>query len=351
MNYKNKKGFLLIMVIVFSFGFLAGCSSNSETPIEKQGFYMGTVVTEKAYGQNASQAVAEGMRRIKDLEDKMTVNAPGGEIAQLNVSAGNGAYVPLSSDSLYVLKSALKYGQLTQGTFDVTIGPLVQSWGSFKPNSKIPSPIEIDRIRELVNYRDLEFNEKENAVRLKNPGQMIDLGGIAKGYAGDEVIKIFKAYGIESAYVNLGGNVVVLGGKPDGSPWNVGIRNPRAQDGSSLGVLEIRDKTVVTSGDYERYFEEDGLRYHHILDPQTGYPAQSGLISVTVVSDTSMEADALSTAVFILGLAKGLELVQSMAGVDAILITEDREIYITSGLKESFTLTDQGGSYRYHEKT
>ena len=348
---KNKNVLLMFIVIVSGFGFLAGCSNNSEIPVEKQGFYMGTVVTEKVYGQNAQKAADEGMKRIKNLQDKMTINAPGGEIAQLNASAGNNAYVPLSFDSLNVLKSALKYAQLSQGAFDVTIGPLVQSWGSFKQNPHIPSQTEIEQIKKLFNYQDLEINEKENAARLKNPGQMVDLGGIAKGYAGDEVIKIFKAYGIESAFVNLGGNVLVLGEKPDGSSWNVGIQNPRAEDGSCIGVLEIKDKTVVTSGDYERYFEEGGVRYHHILDPKTGYPSKSGLASVTIVTEASIEADTLSTATFVLGLTKGLELVQSLEGVEAIFITEDRQIYITAGLKDSFTLTDQGGTYRYHEKT
>lgn len=346
----NKNIFLIFIAIFFSFGFLAGCSSNPESPVEKQGFYMGTVVTLKAYGPNAQKAVDEGMERIKDLQDKMTISAPGSEIGQLNASAGNSAYVPLSSDSIYVLKTALKYAQLSQGSFDVTIGPLVRSWGNFTQNPQIPSPTEIDRIKKIINYRDLEINEKENTARLKNPGQIVDLGGIAKGYAGDEVIKIFKAYGIESAFINLGGNVVALGGKPDGSPWYVGIQNPRAQDRGCIGVLKIKDKTVVTSGDYERYFEESGVRYHHILDPKTGYPSQSGLISVTIVTESSIDADALSTAVFVLGLAKGLELVQSLEGVEAVFITGDRQIYITSGLKDSFTLTDPGGTYQYHEK-
>lgn len=347
---KKRTVLLMFIGMVSGLAFLAGCSNNSEIPVEKQGFYMGTVVTAQAYGPQAPKAVEEGLKRIKDLEDKMTVNTPGGEIARLNASAGNSAYIPLSSDSLSVLKTALKYGQLSRGAFDLTVGPLVQVWG-FAQNPQVPAPTEIEGIKELVNYRDVEIKEEEKAARLKKPGQMVDLGGIAKGYAGDEVLKIFRAYGLESAFINLGGNVVVLGGKPDGSPWKVGIRNPGTQDGSSLGVLEVRDKAVVTSGDYERYFEEGGRRYHHILDPQTGYPSQSGLISVTIVSGTSMEADALSTAAFVLGLAEGLKLVQSLEGVEAIFITGDREIYLTPGLKDNFTLTDQGGTYHCYETT
>ncbi len=349
MNDKNI--FLIFMVLFFSFSFLAGCGNNPEIPVEKQGFYMGTVVTVKAYGQKAQIAADEAMLRVKDLQDKMTIHAPDGEIDRLNTSAGNGAWVPLSADTVYVLKTALKYAQLSQGAFDITIGPLVRSWGNFAQNPQIPSPAEIDRVKKLINDQDLEINEKENAARLKNPGQMVDLGGIAKGYAGDEVIKIFKAYGIESAFINLGGNVVALGGKPDGSPWNVGIRDPEAQDGECIGVLTIKDKAVVTSGDYERYFEAGGVRYHHILDPQTGYPSQSGLVSVTIAAETSMDADALSTAAFVLGLAEGLELVQSLEDVEAVFITGDGKIHITSGLKDCFALADPGGTYQCHEKT
>jgi thiamine biosynthesis lipoprotein len=345
----NKNICLIFIVLFFGCGFLAGCSSDSQIPVEKQGFYMGTVVTEKVYGQNAEKAAAEGMKRIKDLQDKMTINNQGSEIERLNASAGNGSYMPLSADSIYVLKTAFKYAQLSQGSFDVTIGPLVKSWGSFTQNPQIPKQAEINRIRKLINYKNLEINEK-NSARLKKSGQMVDLGGIAKGYAGDEVIKIFKAYRIKSAFVNLGGNVVVLGGKPDGSSWNVGIRNPRAQDGGYIGILQVKDKAVVTSGDYERYFEENGIRYHHILDPKTGYPSQSGLISVTIVAQTSIDADALSTAAFVLGLAKGLQLVQSLEGVEAIFIADDRKVHITPGLKDSFTLADPGGTYQYHEK-
>ncbi|GBF34345.1 hypothetical protein DCCM_3457 [Desulfocucumis palustris] len=348
---KNKSICRIFMVIFSSLGFLAGCGGNPEIPVEEQGFYMGTVVTVKAYGPKAQRAADEAMKRIRDLQDKMTIQAPDGEIQRLNASAGNGAYVPLSSDSIHVLKTALKYARLSRGSFDVTIGPLVQAWGISTQNPQVPSLTEIERIKKMINYQDLEINEKENTARLKNTGQMVDLGGIAKGYAGDEVVKIFKAYGIESAFVNLGGNVVALGGKPDGSSWNVGIQDPGAQDGGCTGVLKIKDRAVVTSGDYERYFEKDGLRYHHILDPKTGYPSKSGLSSVTIVTEKSMDADALSTAAFVLGLAEGLELVQSLEGVEAIFITGDRQIHITSGLRDSFTLADPGGTYQCHEKT
>ena len=184
-------------------------------------------------------------------------------------------------------------------------------------------------------------------ARLARKGQIVDLGGIAKGYAADQAISIYKKHGITSAYINLGGNVSVLGGKPDGSPWIVGIQNPRQPIGRYIGTLKIRDKIIVTSGDYERYFIKDNIRYHHILNPKTGYPADSGLISTTIITGLSVDADALSTATFVLGLDKGRKLIESIEGVEAIFITTNKEIFITSGLKNIFTFDDESKEFKY----
>lgn len=347
MNYR--KVFLIFFIIFFSL-LLGGCSKEKEITAEGQGFYMGTFVVLKASGANAETAVEQGMARIKELEEKMSVNIPDSEISQLNRAAGQTDFVPLSTDTLHTLRSGLKYAQLSQGAFDITIGPLIQAWGNFMQEAQIPAPEEIEQIKKLVNYHDLEINKKENSARLKKNGQRIDLGGIAKGYAADEVIKILKEMGIQSAFVNLGGNVVALGGKPDGSSWKVGIRNPKIQEESLIAVLTVKDKTIVTSGDYERNFEEKGVRYHHIVDPQTGYPSRSGLTSVTIVTKSSMEADALSTAAFVLGLSDGMKLIQSLDEVEGVFITTEGQIHITSGLQDSFTLTDPEGAYQCHEK-
>lgn len=164
----------------------------------------------------------------------------------------------------------------------------------------------------------------------------MDLGAIAKGYAADRAIEIYKQYGVESAFVNLGGNVAVLGNKPNGDLFRVGIQNPLLQRGQCLGAVNAANKTVVTSGDYVRYFEKDNKKYHHILDPRTGYSAESFLMSTTIVSKQSIAADALSTAIFILGLEDGIKLIDNQEDMEAIFITKDKEIYITKGLKEDF---------------
>lgn len=338
----------LITYILFLM-ILSSCSNNNNDPIEKQAFYMGTIISEKVYGKNALKASEEVMKKMQSIEGMMTINAPGSEIDRLNEMAGKGS-VSLSPEAIFVLKTAKSYAEISGGVFDVTIGPLVKGWGIFTKDPKIPTEREISELNKLTDYTDLYIDEKSNTASLARKGQIVDLGGIAKGYAGDAAINIFKANGIKSAYVNLGGNVVVLGSKPDGSEWNIGVQNPRAENGKYIGILKVTNKAIVSSGDYERFFEKDGKRYHHIIDPRTGYPSESGLIGTTIVADSSINADALSTATFILGLEKGMELVRSQKGVEAIFITKDKKVYITPGLKNIFTLADESKEFRYVEE-
>lgn len=335
--------FIIILIL------LVACAPNSNKPIEKSEFHMGTIITERVYGIKAEKAASEVMEKIKNLEQTMTINSPGSEIDKLNDMAGKGS-VKLSDESIFVLKTAQKYSIQSEGTFDVTVGPLVKAWGIFTDHPRVPEKEEIKTLQGLIGYKDLIINEKDNSAFLMRVGQVVDLGGIAKGYAGDAAMKIFKTSGVTSAYINLGGNVVVLGSKPDGTPWNIGIQNPRAENGKYIGILKVANKALVSSGDYERYFEKDNVRYHHILDPRTGYPSDSGLISTTIVTDSSINADALSTATFILGLDKGLKLIDSLKDVEAVFITKDKKVYITPGLKNVFTFDDESKEFEYVEK-
>ena len=334
--------------------FLTSCSLGNTTapedkPVEGEDYLMGTTILQKVYGSEAQKAVAETSARMKEIEGLMTINAPGGDINRLNEAAGKSGVV-LSAETLNLLETAKRYASLSSGAFDVTIGPLVKAWGVFTDHPRVPPQDEIDSLLKLVDYRTLIIDKTKSTARLEKPGQIIDVGGIAKGYAGDEAIEIYMKHNVKSAYINLGGNVVVLGSKPDGSPWRIGIQNPRAANGLYIGIVKVTDKAVVTSGDYERYFEKNNVRYHHIIDTKTGYPADSGLISSTIVTDVSMDADALSTATFVLGLEKGMKLVKSLKGVEAIFITKDRKIYVTEGLKSSFTFDDESKEFKYAEK-
>lgn len=239
---------------------------------------------------------------------------------------------------------------MSGGAFDVTVGPVVKAWGIGTDKPQIPPDLALKELVSLVGYADVHLDEASNKASLQRPGQIVDVGGIAKGYAGDVAKDIYQTNGTKSAFINLGGNVVVLGNKPDGSAWNIGIQNPRAETGDVVGFVHVSDKAVVTSGDYQRYFEKYGQRYCHIIDPQTGYPAESGLMSVTIIASSSVEADGLSTAAFVLGLEKGLDLIRRYGQAEAIFITTAKKIYVTKGLEGNFQLKDAKHAYTYVEE-
>ncbi|MBU3189818.1 FAD:protein FMN transferase [Clostridium bowmanii] len=319
--------------------FLISCKSNIK-PVEKDTYLMGTIVQLKVYGGNAEKATQKALERIGDIENKMSVNMETSEITKLNDKAGKSGQ-KLSRDTYFVIDEAVKYSKLTEGAFDLSIEPIVKLWGIGTDKERVPSKNEIEEKLKLVNYKDIILDSKNSTVKLKRTGQAIDLGGIAKGYTADEVKKVLINNKISSALINLGGNVYAVGSKSDGTSWSIGVQNPLDTRGKYLGNLRVTDKSVVTSGNYERYFIVDGKRYHHIFDPKDGYPSENGIISTTIVSDKSIDGDVLSTSTYVLGLTKGLKLVESIKGVEAIFITSDKKVYVTSGLKDSFNLTDK----------
>jgi thiamine biosynthesis lipoprotein len=296
---------------------------------------MSTVMTHRAFGKYAKESLRAVRYEAVRLEELLSRFILGSEISRINRSAGIKCE-RLSDDTYEVLSRAIEFSRYCQGIFDVTIGPLITLWNNGKDTFKPPEESSIRQILPLVDYTDLILDPCEKVAGLQRIGQSIDLGGIGKGFAGDKFLEVFKKYGVSSAYTNIGGNVVALGTKPDGSPWRVGIQHPR-QGNSLIGLVSVADKAVVTSGDYQRYFiGSNGKRYHHILDPSTGYPAESGLVSVTVVADSSTAADALSTILFVTGMQKGLELLRRFNGAEAILVDIDFRVYVTAGLKECF---------------
>lgn len=340
----KKRFFLLLITSILVF--TAGCNIGQPKPVETQEFILGTIINQQVYGNDAQKAVEEVSARIKELDSLWTINQPGGDINELNRRAGQ-EYVPLKPETIDLLKKARKISDLSGGAaLDITVAPLVKAWGIGTDHPRIPNDETIQELLPLVNYKDVHIDEESNSAKLAKAGQMVDLGGIAKGYIGDLAVNIYKKHGITSAFANLGGNVVVLGKKPDGSLWKVGIQNPRGPNGEIVGVVEVADKAVVTSGDYQRYFVKNGKRYCHIFDPHTGYPAKSGLMSVTIIASSSTEADGLSK-IYVLGLKKGLDLVERYGKAEAIIITNDKKIYVTHGLKGSFHLEDASHEYKY----
>jgi len=262
------------------------------------------------------------------------------DISKINSKAGITPQA-VSKDTYFVVKNAVEYSQILEGTFDPTIRPLVKLWNIGNDKETIPKKAKIEEALKLVNYNDVILDESNCTIMLKNKYQALDVGGIAKGFAADEVRDIFHKHKVKSALIDLGGNIFALGSKDDGTPWRVGIQNPFESRGDFIGILNVKDKSIVTSGNYERYFMKDGQRFHHIIDPKTGYPSQSKIISATIISDNSIDGDGLSTGVYILGIHKALKIIEAIKGIDAIFITEDKRVYTTSGIdKNIFVLTN-----------
>lgn len=296
---------------------------------------MGTAISHKAYGCRAKEALEAARLEVERLELLFSRFREGGDVWRINRAAG-GAPVAVAPETFAVLERATEFSQLTDGCFDVTVAPLSDAWDFRRASA--PDEDEIARARALVDYRDLTLDRKRRAAGLARPGQAIDLGGIAKGFAGDLLMEVFRRHGVRSALSNFGGGVSALGARPDGSPWRVGIRHPRGE--GLIGAVSVRDGAVVTSGDYERCFFAGGRRYHHLIDFRTGRPAASGLISVTVVAGSGLTADALSTAAFVAGLERGLAWIARARGAGAVLIDEGMRVFVTRNIASRFSGAD-----------
>lgn len=259
------------------------------------------------------------------------------DVSRINFLAGKKAAV-VSKDTLKVLAAAKEIGIESGGAFDITVRPLMKLWRQGQ-SGDIPDNAGITAAKSLMGLQKLMFSDEMNRAFLSIKGGAIDLGGIAKGFAADEAVKIITSAGIKNAVINFGGNIVAVGFNKR-KPWCVGVQNPTAPRGENIGSLFVTDKSVVTSGVNERFFIIDGQLYHHIIDPRTGYPAKSGLLSVTVVAENSMTADALSTAAFVLGEDKSLPLLRKY-NCEAVFARESGEIYCTDGLRDNFQAADK----------
>jgi thiamine biosynthesis lipoprotein len=316
--------------------FFTSCTKAEPSRAE---FVLGTVCSVTLYDQAKTQVYRDIFNRLREIEDRMSVNLPDTDLAHVNAAAGI-APVQVHDDVFEVIERALFYAEISGGAFDPTVGPLVSLWGIGGDNPRVPTQAEIDAVLPLVNWRDVELDRERRSVFLRQPGMAIDLGGIAKGYAADEAAAIVRKARLKRAIIDLGGNILTYGERQDGRPWRVGIQNPLDNRGAYLGIVEVRDRTVVTSGVYERNFEADGLLYHHIFSPSNGYPAANGLLSVTIIADSSIDADALSTAVFVMGYKRGLALLESLEGIEGIFVFEDMSVRKTEGM--DFVVTDEG---------
>ncbi|MCD7855717.1 MAG: FAD:protein FMN transferase [Clostridiales bacterium] len=317
---------------------LGGCSSApSKSPQEYSQtiFAMDTAMTLTAYGEGCEAAVDAAINEINRLDALFSVNNENSDIYRLNSEKT----AQVSDDTYSLLGSALDFYEKTDGALDAAVYPAVKAWGFTTGEHRVPDESDLSELKTHVNAENVVLG-KNNTVTLTDSLAEVDLGSVAKGYASDLVCNIMKDTGITSGIVSLGGNVETIGVKTDGSLWKIGVTDP-SDESSLIGTLSLENKAVITSGSYQRYFDLEGVRYHHIIDPETCAPARSGLTSVTIVSDSGLTADAYSTAVFVMGLEKGSEFWRnSPDSFDIVFITDEGEVYITEGLKDAFVPRD-----------
>ncbi len=318
-----------ILALCLSFLLLSGCGQNEQTA--KTIFAMDTVMTLTIYdsGPNADLVLSESGAEIRRLEDMLSVTAPDSEIARLN----QGDPEALSFEARSLLHSAMVIAAETDGAYDPTVYALMKLWGFYDDNCSVPAEDALQEALAHTGYGSVSWTAESLAMP---EGMGVDLGGIAKGYASEKVLELMAAEGVTSAIVSLGGNVGTLGLKPDGSAWTVAIRDPDGTESDYLATLSLGQAEgcvyAVTSGGYERYFEENGVRYHHILDVGTGYPAETDLLSVTIVGDNGAMADALSTALFVMGRDAAIEFWRSSTWAFDMVLYDGEDLYVTPGL-------------------
>lgn len=344
--YQNKKylsGLVMSVVLLL----LAGCGSKEEqalltTPYEQTEFLMGTYVTLRVYDEGKEAVLEEAVARVEELSDKVTVNKPDSEIDKVNEAAGKEA-VELSDDVYPLIETAAEYSEVSNGGFDYTVGPITGLWSIGFEDARKPEQVEIDAALPLVDYSKVELNAENQTIFLTESGMALDLGAIAKGYIADEIKDLFEEKGVTTAIIDLGGNVVVMGGSPtkEGEAWNIGIQDPLSERGETVGKTKQKDRSIVTSGIYERYLEVEGEIYHHLMNPETGYPFDNEIAGVSIISNQSIDGDALSTVVFGLGLEKGLNYVNEREDIEAVFITKDKKVYTSDGLMDNFELTNE----------
>ena len=320
------------MILLF---FFSSCSRQESSRIE---LALGTVCAVSLFDNGQKSVYNDIFSRIREIENLMSVNIPSSDVSRINAAAGIEPVI-VHEDVFKVIERAKYFAFLSGGAFDPSVGPIVSLWGIGGEDQRVPSQDEIDHALPLVNYRYIELDSEKRGVFLTQSGMALDLGAIAKGYAADEAAVIARRAGVKRAKIDLGGNIILIGTKKDKTPWRVGVQNPAQGRGSVLGILQVTEKTIVTSGVYERFFEEDGIRYHHIFDPSTGKPVKNNLLSVTLITDVSMDADALSTAVFVMGYEAGGKLLELFPGTEAVFVFEDKSVKTTQGV--NFTLTDR----------
>lgn len=320
----------ILLALVFSLSLYLYKKNNSKSlEVSKQGFLLDTVIDIKIFDSENKDLLDEAFSLCSFYENLLSKTIEDSDIHRLNNSGTDGYKV--HNETLNVIKKGLYYSEISKGAFDITIEPIGALWNFKDSKKEIPNKKEIEKNLKQVNYKDIEIIE--NTVRFRKENMSIDLGAIAKGYIADRLKDYLESKGVKSGIINLGGNILCIGSHKNGNKFKIGVQKPFEARGESIGALSISDKSIVSSGIYERYFEKDGKIYHHILNPFNGYPYDNNVSQVTIVSDKSVDGDGLSTVCLALGEKKGIDLINSLDGVDGIFITKKGEVIFSNNFK------------------
>lgn len=333
-----------LMAAAISIVSQTGCAGKE--PVSATEFLLNTVCSITIYDEGSQKEREELIRQAfalsKEYEDRMSRTLAGSDINRLNKAEGKA--VEVDPETAEVIREGVRYGELSGGLFDITVGGLTELWNFTGENPSVPSAEALAEAVAHVGYQKISVLPAEGDrgpwVRLSDPKTKLDLGGIAKGYIAGQAAEYLRARGVKSAILNYGGNITCIGGRAQGKPFRIGIEKPFSQDGGEakaiLGTIEVSDMSVVTSGTYDRKFYEDGRLYYHILDPAAGYPKETDLDGVTIVGKSSADCDGLSTVSLMLGLEKGKAFIESLEGYEAIFVAKDGRIAVTDGLADNF---------------
>lgn len=337
-NKSEKTVCIIMTAIIFSCSLLnQGCMGNNIMDSQTQsGFYFDTVISITIYGNVNNNIFKKCFDLCEKYENMLSKTIDDSDVARINNARGKS--VTVSDDTAYLINKAIYYSRLSNGAYDITIAPLSSLW-NFKDNNSgiLPDSDDISNALKHVNYQNI--NISQNTVSLSDPYAQIDLGSIAKGYIADKLKECLLENNIKSAIINLGGNVLAIGKKPDNSDWNIGIQKPFDERNQTIASVSVCDKSVVSSGTYERFFMSDGVLYHHILDTDSGYPVDNGLCQVSIITNSSVDADALSTTCFVLGKEAGIELINSLENTEAVFIDNQFNIIKSDGMDSLYNFT------------
>lgn len=321
--------FALIISLFTCMISLTSCS-DKKSSVSDTGFYFDTAVTITLY--NATETTLKECFKICDKYEKLFSNTiESSDISKINSNSKSGKYTTVSNETVELIKAGIHYGDISSGKFDITIGYLSELWNFSGDSPKVPDNTSIENIITHIDYNNISINGNE--VLLTDSEAKLDLGGIAKGYIADKLKEYLKKQNISKGIINLGGNILLIGSKPDNSNYNIGLQKPFGSDDDVIAIVNANDLSIVTSGIYERYFYENNKLYHHILNTSTGYPEENNLLAVTIISKSSTDGDGLSTSAYLLGLEDGMNLIESIDGVEAVFIDKDYKLHLSSGLK------------------